>query len=115
MTLCRDTVHPGLQYGAQRPATRTVGARHGARQGPMLRYKVLTVTGGDDREAATRPGRPAIQRAVRTRQGSGLRHDRLGLRHGQPQATIRPVIGPRHGRYTTGLGAVRAACARRLG
>ena len=79
-TLCRDTVQPGLRYGAQCPTTRRM--RMTLELG-VSRYK--------------------------------LRHGRPGLRHDRPRATIRPGTGPQHGRDTAGLGAVRVACACRLG
>ena len=72
---------PGLRYGAQCPTTRrrrattrTTGAQHSMRQGPVFLYKVCIVIGGDDREAvtrlsvviqcATRPARLATQPAT---------------------------------------------------
>ena len=82
-------MQPGLRYGAQRPATwprsvatHTAGARNGARQGSVLRYKVCIVTGGDGREAATRLC-VAIQCATRPARPATLpasNHDTVGHR-----------------------------------
>ena len=120
-TLCRITVHPGLRYGAQRPttrrrsaatrrrsvATRTASVRHGVRQGPVLRYNVCIVTGGNGREAATRLC-VAIQPATR----SATSHDTVGhkpttlSRHGRPGRSVRGLCaqaGPRVGALCTRL------------